>query len=175
MRPTLDFLLFDWLDVTSLAQRPRFSDHSRETFSSVLDTCERIAREKYAPFNRLVDTEEPRFDGEKVILPQATHDAWKAYAESGMLAAAQTLAPAGHWALTADLRTSLLRAAQGERLVCTAWVLKSGRSLSFTEAEVHVERAGPGGVERTLVMKASATMALASHVRAVAPPASPGD
>jgi butyryl-CoA dehydrogenase len=38
---------------------------------------------------RLVDTEEPRFDGEKVILPQATHDAQKAYAESGMLSAAQ--------------------------------------------------------------------------------------
>ena len=32
----------------------------------MLDTCERIAREKFAPFNRLVDTEEPRFDGEKV-------------------------------------------------------------------------------------------------------------
>ena len=55
----------------------------------MLDTCERIAREKYAPFNRTVDTEEPRFDGEKVILPQATHEAHKAYAESGMLSAAQ--------------------------------------------------------------------------------------
>jgi len=55
----------------------------------VLDTCERIAREKYAPFNRLVDTQEPHFDGEKVILPQATHDAQKAYAASGMLSAAQ--------------------------------------------------------------------------------------
>jgi hypothetical protein len=37
----------------------RFADHSRETFDAVLDTCERIAREKYAPFNRLVDTQEP--------------------------------------------------------------------------------------------------------------------
>ena len=36
-----------------------------------------------------MDTEEPRFDGDKVILPQATHDAQKAYAESGMLSAAQ--------------------------------------------------------------------------------------
>ena len=55
----------------------------------MLDTCERIAREKFAPFNRLVDTEEPHFDGQRVHLPQATHDACKAYAESGMLAAAQ--------------------------------------------------------------------------------------
>jgi butyryl-CoA dehydrogenase len=89
LRPTLDFLLYDWLKVGQLAERSRFADHSRETFDAVLDTCERIAREKYAPFNRAVDTEEPRFDGEKVILPQATHDALKAYAGSGMLSAAQ--------------------------------------------------------------------------------------
>jgi butyryl-CoA dehydrogenase len=89
LRPTVDFLLHDWLKVESLQIRERFADHSRETFDAVLDTCERIAREKYAPFNRLVDTQEPHFDGEKVILPQATHDAYKAYAESGMLSAAQ--------------------------------------------------------------------------------------
>jgi alkylation response protein AidB-like acyl-CoA dehydrogenase len=89
LRSTLNFLLYDWLDAASLNQRTRFSDHSRETFDAVLDTCERIAREKYAPFNRLVDTQEPHFDGEKVILPQATHDAHAAYVESGMLAAAQ--------------------------------------------------------------------------------------
>ena len=89
MRTTLDFLLNDWLQVSALTARPRFAEHSAETFTQVLDTCERIAREKFAPFNRLVDTEEPRLDGEKVILPQATKDAWQAYAESGMLSAAQ--------------------------------------------------------------------------------------
>ncbi|MDB5882479.1 MAG: Butyryl-CoA dehydrogenase (Short-chain-acyl-CoA dehydrogenase)-like protein [Ramlibacter sp.] len=89
LRPTLEFLLYDWLQAEELTQRERFADHSRETFDAVLDTCERIAREKYAPFNRTVDTEEPRFDGDKVILPQATHDANRAYAASGMLSAAQ--------------------------------------------------------------------------------------
>jgi butyryl-CoA dehydrogenase len=89
LRATLDFLLYDWLHADELNSRARFADHSRETFDAVLETCERIAREKYAPFNRLVDTEEPRFDGEKVILPAATKEAWKAYAESGMLSAAQ--------------------------------------------------------------------------------------
>jgi len=89
LRPTVDFLLYDWLGVQTLGERERFADHSRETFDAVLDTCERIAREKYAPFNRLVDTQEPHFDGEKVILPQATKDAWDAYAASGMLSAAQ--------------------------------------------------------------------------------------
>ena len=89
LRETLDFFLYDWLNAESLNHRTRFADHSRETFDAVFDTCERIAREKYAPFNRTVDTQEPYFDGEKVILPQATHDAQKAYAGSGMLSAAQ--------------------------------------------------------------------------------------
>ena len=95
LRTTLDFLLYDWLKAESLNQRSRFADHSRETFDAVFDTCERIAREKYAPFNRTVDTQEPRFDGEKVILPQATHDAQQAYAASGMLSAAQDYAMGG--------------------------------------------------------------------------------
>jgi acyl-coenzyme A thioesterase PaaI-like protein len=38
-----------------------------------------------------------------------------------------------------------------------ATVLKAGRNISFTEAEVFAETQG----QRTLVMKASATMALA--------------
>lgn len=77
-------------------------------------------------------------------------------ADHTMGAAAQTLAPEGHWVLTAELKTSLLRAGRGERLVCEAQVLKAGRTLSFTEAEVWAE----AGDERTLVMKASATMAV---------------
>ena len=88
-RQTLEFLLYDWLQAEALSARPRFAEHTRATFDAVLDTCERIAREKYAPFNRLVDTEEPRLAGEKVILPQATHEAYRAYADSGMLSAAQ--------------------------------------------------------------------------------------
>jgi len=89
LRQTLQFLLYEWLEIEALCQRPRFADHARETFDAVLDTCERIAREKYAPFNRLVDTQEPRVEGDTVVLPQATHDAHQAYVESGMLGAAQ--------------------------------------------------------------------------------------
>jgi alkylation response protein AidB-like acyl-CoA dehydrogenase len=88
-RQTTDFLLYDWLAVESLRSRTRFADHSRETFDSVLDTCERIAREKFAPFNRIADTEEPWFDGETLHLPESSHAAARAYVESGMLAAAQ--------------------------------------------------------------------------------------
>jgi len=95
LRATLDFLLYDWLAAESLTARSRFADHSRETFAAVFDTCERIAREKYAPFNRTIDLQEPQFDGEKVILPQCTHEAHQAYAASGMLSAAQDYAIGG--------------------------------------------------------------------------------
>jgi uncharacterized protein (TIGR00369 family) len=86
-----------------------------------------------------------------------------AMADHTMGAAAQTLAPAGHWVLTAELKTSLLRAGKGQRLVCEAVVIKAGRSLSFTEAEVWAETDiadSQDGPERVLVMKASATMAV---------------
>ncbi|WP_349742361.1 acyl-CoA dehydrogenase [Roseateles cavernae] len=86
---TLDFLLYDWLKVQDLNARERFADHSRETFDAVLATSEKMAREKFAPFNRLVDTQEPHFDGERVHLPEATHAAMAAFAESGLLAASQ--------------------------------------------------------------------------------------
>ena len=89
LRNTTDFLLYQWLDSEQLCQRDRFNEHSRETFDAVLDTCERIAREKFAPFNRTVDTQEPAFDGEKVILPECTKQAHDAYVASGMLSAAQ--------------------------------------------------------------------------------------
>ncbi|TAG83319.1 MAG: acyl-CoA dehydrogenase [Burkholderiales bacterium] len=94
MRTTVDFLLHHWLKVDELTSRPRFTDHSRETFAAVLDNAEQIAADKYAPFNRAVDNEEPHtetnVDGTlRVVLPRATHDAWNAYAGSGMLAAAQ--------------------------------------------------------------------------------------
>lgn len=82
-------------------------------------------------------------------------------ADHSMGSAAQTLVADGHWVLTADLKVSLLRPADGERLVCEAWVVKPGRTLSFTEAEVWAERGG----DRTLVLKASATMAVVPYDR----------
>ncbi len=81
-------------------------------------------------------------------------------ADHSMGSAAQTLAPEGHWALTAELKTSQLRPGRGDSLVCEAWVVKPGRRLSFTEAEVWAEQADG---RRVLVMKASATMALVAQ------------
>lgn len=79
-----------------------------------------------------------------------------ALADHTMGAAAQTMAADGHWVLTVEFKTSLLRGASGERLECEAWVLKPGRQVSFTEAEVYAVLGG----ERRLVAKASGTMAI---------------
>jgi uncharacterized protein (TIGR00369 family) len=84
-------------------------------------------------------------------------------ADHAMGSAAQTIAPPAHWVVTAELKSSLLRAAKGIRLVCEAWVIKPGRTLSFTEAEVYAEGDDPAG--RRLVMKASATMAVTAASR----------
>ena len=77
-------------------------------------------------------------------------------ADHTMGAAAQTTAPEGYWIITAELKTSLLRPGRGDRLVCVASVIKPGRQVCFTEAEVFAENGG----QRTLVCKASATMAV---------------
>jgi uncharacterized protein (TIGR00369 family) len=77
-------------------------------------------------------------------------------ADHSMGAAAQTLAADGFVVITAEVSTSLLRPAGGQRLTCAARVIKPGRQISFTEAEVFAERDG----QPVLVAKASATMAL---------------
>jgi uncharacterized protein (TIGR00369 family) len=71
-------------------------------------------------------------------------------------AAAQSTLPDGSFAITAELKVSLLRPAAGERLVCRAQVIKPGRQLVFTEAEVFAVQDG----REQLVAKLSATMAV---------------
>ena len=88
-RRDLEFLLYEWLEVTALCDRPRFADHSRETFDSALDTAERIATEVFLPHRRKSDVEEPEFDGERVHLIPESKAAFDAFAEAGLLAAAQ--------------------------------------------------------------------------------------
>ena len=88
-RRDLEFLLYEWLDVAALCDRPRFADHSRETFDSALDTAERIATEVFLPHRRKSDVEEPEFDGERVHLIPESKAAFDAFAAAGLLAAAQ--------------------------------------------------------------------------------------
>ena len=86
-RRDLEFLLYEWLDVERLCARPRFADHSRETFDSVLSSAERIAVERFLPHRRKSDLEEPVIDGERVRLLPEIKSALAAFADAGLLAA----------------------------------------------------------------------------------------
>jgi butyryl-CoA dehydrogenase len=87
-RRDLDFLLHEWLDVTSLTGRERYAGHDRATFDAVLDLAEQIATEHFAPHNRRNDDEEPTFDGERVHLHEEIAPALKAFSEAGFIGAA---------------------------------------------------------------------------------------
>jgi uncharacterized protein (TIGR00369 family) len=80
-------------------------------------------------------------------------------ADHSMGAAAQSMAPEDFFVLTAELSTQLLRPAQGESLLCEARVIKPGRQICFTEADVYALQ----GERRVHVARASATMALVAN------------
>ncbi|WP_406044187.1 acyl-CoA dehydrogenase [Micromonospora sp. NBC_00898] len=86
-RRDLAFLLHDWLDVTRLAERPRYAEHSRETFDDVLDLAARVAAEHFAPHNRAADSTEPTFDGRRVHTIPQVKAALDVFAQTGLLAA----------------------------------------------------------------------------------------
>jgi alkylation response protein AidB-like acyl-CoA dehydrogenase len=85
-RRDLEFLLYEWLDVERLTKRPRFAEHSRESFDAVLDLSARIAEREFAPHNRRSDLEEPAFDGTRVTVIPEVKAALDTFAASGLLA-----------------------------------------------------------------------------------------
>lgn len=85
-RRDMEFLLHEWLDVTSLTDRARFAEHSRETFDAVLDLAERLATDYLAPHNRTSDLHEPTIgpDGTVRIIPEVGR-ALDALRDSGLV------------------------------------------------------------------------------------------
>lgn len=86
-RRDLEFLLYEWLRVERLLDRPRFSDHSRAGFDAMLDVAERVASEKYLTHLKLGDANEPRLVGGKVVLIPEIGDALKAFIDTGLVGA----------------------------------------------------------------------------------------
>ncbi|MEP2614092.1 acyl-CoA dehydrogenase family protein, partial [Marinobacter alexandrii] len=85
-RRDLAFQLYEVLDTETLTERERFSEHSRDTFDAVVETADRIARDKFATHNSAADKDEPKFvDGTVKMLP-AVKEAFDAYAEAGFIA-----------------------------------------------------------------------------------------
>ena len=86
-RRDLTFLLYEWLDVEALTQRPRYAAHARETFEATLDTAEQIATDLFAPHARKSDLNEPHVDGEQVQLIPEIRQALDAFVAAGLMAA----------------------------------------------------------------------------------------
>ncbi|MET8283422.1 acyl-CoA dehydrogenase [Micromonospora sp. NPDC005174] len=86
-RRDLDFLLHDWLRVSHLVERPRYAEHSRETFDDALDLAERVATDQFAPHNRAADLAEPTVEGNRVRTIPQIEAALRSFAETGLLTA----------------------------------------------------------------------------------------
>lgn len=93
--PTLDYLLRDWLDLGSLLQRPRFSDHDLEGVADLLRAASAIAAVWYEPANRIIDDHEPHVVDGRVVLPEASQRAWDAYVDFGLLLASHDVEHGG--------------------------------------------------------------------------------
>ena len=85
-RRDLAFQLYEVLDTENLTTRERFSEHNRDTFDAVIETADKMAREKFATHNSAADKDEPKFvNGQVEMLPQVK-EAFDAYAQAGFIA-----------------------------------------------------------------------------------------
>ena len=94
-RRHLDFLVFEWLQAANLVDRPRYAEHSVDTFTATLDTAQAIATDLFAPHNRKADENEPQFDGQRVSMIPEVKTALQAYCDAGLLAASHDVEVGG--------------------------------------------------------------------------------
>ncbi len=80
----MDFILYEWLDACRLTERPRYAEHSRETFDAALTTARQVAEKYFANHNRKGDEQEPAFDGKTVTLIPEIKAACDAVIETGL-------------------------------------------------------------------------------------------
>jgi butyryl-CoA dehydrogenase len=67
----LQFMLYELFDAESLIKRPRYADHSVETFNAAIDTAQSIAEKYFVPIRKKVDEQQPTFDGKNVhMIPE---------------------------------------------------------------------------------------------------------
>ncbi|MFD9665089.1 acyl-CoA dehydrogenase [Rhodococcus sp. NPDC059968] len=117
-RRDIDFLLFEWLDVCTLLSRERFTAHSRETFTEVLDLSEQLAEKRFAPHNRKGDLQEPRLVDGQVELIIEIEDALGAYAAAGLIGS------------TMDESVGGMQLPQCVFNACTAWFYGANMSTA---------------------------------------------
>jgi butyryl-CoA dehydrogenase len=81
----IDFLLYEFLDTSSLLARPCYSQHSIEVFRETVDLARNVATKYLLPHYQKADAQEPKFDGSTVTTVPETRAAWDVIRESGFL------------------------------------------------------------------------------------------
>lgn len=98
---------------------------------------------------------------ETALTLEARHLQQHGYAHAGVVTtmadhtaggAATTIVGEGQSVLTAELGIQLLRAARGEELRCRGEVVKGGRSMVFTQADVHCDEVHVGRLHATMAV-----------------------
>ncbi|MBI2698441.1 acyl-CoA dehydrogenase [Mycobacterium gordonae] len=157
-RRDLDFLLFEWLKVEDLAARDRFAEHSRETFSALLDLCEDLATRYFATHNKKNDAQEPTFEGERVSVIPEVKQALDAFAKADLLAMSMDHALGG-WQLPTVLAGAGLAWFHAANVATAGYVL-----LSLANANLLANYGTPEQIERfvkpTLAGRFTGTMCL---------------
>lgn len=83
----ISFNLFEFLQIETLFQHPRFADFDRQTVESVLKEAEKLSIQKLAPANVLGDHIGAQFAQGKVTLPKPTAEAYHAFCENSFTGA----------------------------------------------------------------------------------------
>ena len=87
-RRDLDFLLYDWLQLQTLFERPRFREHGTEAINAIISLAQQLAEEELVPVLRASDAFEPSLDaqGNVHVLPEVVRAA-RQIAEAGLFRA----------------------------------------------------------------------------------------
>ncbi|MBG6492716.1 acyl-CoA dehydrogenase [Pseudomonas aeruginosa] len=91
----LAFELYEVLDAEALTQRPRFAEHSRETFDAALGTARSLAEKLFAPHNRKGDEHEPLYENGSATLIPEVKPAVDAFLDAGFLNATRSFEQGG--------------------------------------------------------------------------------
>ena len=82
-RRDIDFVLFEQLGLSSLAEHPLHEDFTQEVCEMVLTEAGKFAQEYLAPTNKLSDREGCKLVGDKIEVPECFRDAYKRFSSAG--------------------------------------------------------------------------------------------
>jgi butyryl-CoA dehydrogenase len=91
----IEFMLYELFDAQGLTQRPRYQDHSRETFTAAINTAKAVADKHFLPIRSKVDSNEPTFDGKTVFMLPEIKPALMAVIDAGLAAPASNFEDGG--------------------------------------------------------------------------------